>query len=335
MQANTRATAIRIGNPASWRKAARVIQQTGGYCEQVSEAEIALAKAEIGQEGIGCEPASAVTLAGLKKLVRQGKIHRGESVVLLLTGHTLKDSEYTIDFHRGKLLSSGGECRAGAGNRREAPGHALARSLLRCRASRPGGGYSGMKTVRLRLPATSANLGPGFDAMALALELFLEIEAVPAPEFSIDASGRNQDICGGLSKNLLIETYESVLAAEQRPVVPLEIRMRNGIPVGMGCGSSAAVRLAGVALASAFGELDWDAAKIVDRAARLEGHPDNVAACWHGGLTIAANAQQLAIVSIPPPRRLARAAGPSREARWPPPKRAGCCPRATGGRTWS
>jgi threonine synthase len=71
----------------------------------VSEAEIALAKAEIGQEGIGCEPASAVTLAGLKRLVRQGKIHRSESVVLLLTGHTLKDSEYTIDFHRDKLLT--------------------------------------------------------------------------------------------------------------------------------------------------------------------------------------------------------------------------------------
>jgi threonine synthase len=111
MQADTRATAIRIGNPASWRKAARVIQQTDGYCEQVSEAEIALAKAEIGQEGIGCEPASAVTLAGLKKLVRQGKIDSSETVVLLLTGHTLKDSEYTIDFHREMLLTA--EERAG------------------------------------------------------------------------------------------------------------------------------------------------------------------------------------------------------------------------------
>jgi threonine synthase len=104
VQANTRATAIRIGNPASWRKAARIIQQTGGYCEQVSEAEIALAKAEIGQEGIGCEPASAVTLAGLRKFVHQGKIRRDESVVLLLTGHTLKDSAFTIDFHQGTLL---------------------------------------------------------------------------------------------------------------------------------------------------------------------------------------------------------------------------------------
>jgi threonine synthase len=122
VQANTRASAIRIGNPASWRKAVRVIHQTGGYCEQVSEAEIAVAKAEIGQEGIGCEPASAVTLAGLKKLVQQGKVDRAESVVLLLTGHTLKDSEYTIDFHRGTLLSeeeSAGQKREIAEKRRD------------------------------------------------------------------------------------------------------------------------------------------------------------------------------------------------------------------------
>ena len=104
--AHTRATAIRIGNPASWKKAVRVIDQTGGFCEQVSEAEIALAKAEIGSEGIGCEPASAVTLAGLKKLVRQGKVQASDRVVLVLTGHTLKDSEYTIDFHRGNLLQT-------------------------------------------------------------------------------------------------------------------------------------------------------------------------------------------------------------------------------------
>ena len=57
-----------------------------------------------------------------------------------------------------------------------------------------------MKVVKLRLPATSANLGPGFDAMALALELFLEIEALPAPRYSLTATGRNQDICGGLEE---------------------------------------------------------------------------------------------------------------------------------------
>jgi len=107
IRADTRASAIRIGNPASWRKAVRVIQATGGCVAEVSEAEIALAKAEIGQEGIGCEPASAVTLAGAKKLLAEGRIAPEESVVLLLTGHTLKDANYTIDYHLGELLTAG------------------------------------------------------------------------------------------------------------------------------------------------------------------------------------------------------------------------------------
>ena len=106
VEAKTRATAIRIGNPASWRKAAQVIHETGGWCIDVTEAEIAIAKAEIGAEGLGCEPASAVTLAGLKKLRAAGKVGVAESVVLLLTGHTLKDADYTIDFHRGTLLEA-------------------------------------------------------------------------------------------------------------------------------------------------------------------------------------------------------------------------------------
>lgn len=108
VQAETRATAIRIGNPASWKKAVAVIQATGGACEQVSEIEIARAKAEIGAEGIGCEPASAVTLAGLKKLVAQGFVKSDEIVVLVLTGNLLKDPEFTIEFHRGELFKDEG-----------------------------------------------------------------------------------------------------------------------------------------------------------------------------------------------------------------------------------
>ncbi len=103
VEAETLATAIRIGNPASWRKSLRVLEATNGCVEQVSEAEIAIAKAEIGADGVGCEPASAVTLAGLKKLVKSGFIKPTESVVLILTGHVLKDPEYTIKFHRGDL----------------------------------------------------------------------------------------------------------------------------------------------------------------------------------------------------------------------------------------
>ncbi len=112
VEAHTHATAIRIGNPASWRKAAKVIEETSGWCIDVTEAEIAIAKAELGAEGLGCEPASAVTLAGLKKLRAKSFIGSSDTVVLLLTGHTLKDADYTIDFHRGTLLSE--EEKAGA-----------------------------------------------------------------------------------------------------------------------------------------------------------------------------------------------------------------------------
>jgi threonine synthase len=104
MTADTLATAIRIGNPASWKKALRALQATGGEVEEVSEVEMATAKAEIGADGIGCEPASAVTLAGLKKLRRSGFVKPGDAVVLILTGHILKDPDFTIKFHRGDLF---------------------------------------------------------------------------------------------------------------------------------------------------------------------------------------------------------------------------------------
>src|SRR6202035_3117480 len=104
VQAETRATAVRIGNPASWKKAVQVLKATRGACEQVTEIEIAQAIAEIGAEGIGCEPASAVTLAGLKKLLKQGFVKPEESVILVLTGNLLKDPDFTLGFHRGDLF---------------------------------------------------------------------------------------------------------------------------------------------------------------------------------------------------------------------------------------
>jgi homoserine kinase len=142
--------------------------------------------------------------------------------------------------------------------------------------------------LRLRLPATSANLGPGFDAAAIALDFYLEIEAEAAAEFSIIATGLNADRCGRLHDNLVIETYKRLLNAADRPVVPLAIKMNNGIPLAMGCGSSAAGRLAAIAMAVHFGALGWDTARILYEAYLLEGHPDNVAACWLGGFVAAA-----------------------------------------------
>jgi threonine synthase len=104
VEAETKATAIRIGNPASWRKAVAVLKNTGGTTEEVSEDEISLAKAELGAEGIGCEPASATTLAGLKKLVRSGFVKTADSVVLILTGHMLKDVDYMLQAQGNRFL---------------------------------------------------------------------------------------------------------------------------------------------------------------------------------------------------------------------------------------
>ncbi len=104
VNAETRATAIRIGNPASWRKAVGVLKTTAGACEDVSEQEIAQAKAELGAEGVGCEPASAASLAGLKKLVQTGFVKANETVVIVLTGHMLKDVDYMLDMRVKRVL---------------------------------------------------------------------------------------------------------------------------------------------------------------------------------------------------------------------------------------
>lgn len=104
VNAETRATAIRIGNPASWRKAVTILKNTGGACEEVSEKEIAQAKAELGAEGIGCEPASAATLAGLKKLAATGFVKGADAIVLILTGHMLKDVDYMKQLPGQNLL---------------------------------------------------------------------------------------------------------------------------------------------------------------------------------------------------------------------------------------
>lgn len=158
------------------------------------------------------------------------------------------------------------------------------------------------KRAKLRLPATSANLGPGFDAAAVAFNRYLEIEAEPAAEFSIAATGRDAERCSQLKDNLILEHYKRLLRDQDRPVVPLALTMENGIPLGMGLGSSAAGRLAAVALANHFGKLGWSSDRILEEACILEGHPDNAAACWLGGFVIAAtNGRTVQAARVTPP----------------------------------
>jgi threonine synthase len=103
VKADTIATAIKIGNPVNYPKAVRTIRWTDGVVEQVSDQEIMDAKALIDSQGIGCEPASACSVAGLKKLVDRGIIAPDETVVGILTGHLLKDAEATINYHNNAL----------------------------------------------------------------------------------------------------------------------------------------------------------------------------------------------------------------------------------------
>ena len=158
------------------------------------------------------------------------------------------------------------------------------------------------RRLSLALPATSANLGPAFDAAALAMDFHIKIDARAAEAFSITATGRDREICERVEDHLILNTYREVLTAAGRPLVPLSLRIANEIPIGKGCGSSAAARLAGIAMAVHFGQLRWTDEQIIGEASRREHHPDNASACWLGGLTVArmSGETEVQVVSLRP-----------------------------------
>jgi homoserine kinase len=144
-----------------------------------------------------------------------------------------------------------------------------------------------VRSLQLELPATSANLGPAFDAAALAFDLFLKIEARLSPDFAIEATGRDAEICRCLENHLILDTYRDVVRADGKKPHPLALHIQNDFPIGKGFGSSAAARVAGIAMAVHFGKLKWSDEQIVGEASRREHHPDNASACWMGGLSVA------------------------------------------------
>lgn len=143
-----------------------------------------------------------------------------------------------------------------------------------------------MPEFKLILPATSANLGPAFDAAALALNLALRIRAHKADDYSIAATGCDPEICAKVENHLILTTYKEVLTSAGKQPIPLALKIHNQFPIGKGCGSSAAARLAGIALAVHFGRLRWNSARIIGEASHREHHSDNAAACWTGGFTV-------------------------------------------------
>ena len=117
------------------------------------------------------------------------------------------------------------------------------------------------------------------------MSLYLTLEAQVAAETTIEATGRNPDLTSSTDRNLILTTYRHVLAVHGKSAPNLRINLHNEIPLGMGCGSSAAALLAGVHLANHFGALYWTPHQIMTEACLREGHPDNVAACALGGMT--------------------------------------------------
>lgn len=141
---------------------------------------------------------------------------------------------------------------------------------------------------RVRVPASSANLGPGFDALGLGLDLYLECRFREAGKLSIRAAGRDASQISIASDNLIWQTALRIAANQGRRMPPIELHIANDIPLGKGLGSSAAALTAGTVIASEVLGLNWDQHRVMDEAARLEGHPDNVAACVLGAIVASA-----------------------------------------------
>jgi homoserine kinase len=138
------------------------------------------------------------------------------------------------------------------------------------------------------VPASSANLGPGFDALGLALDLPLECRFRKSDALTIAARGRDCEQISAAEDNLIWQTALAVAreVGESMPAIALEID--NQIPIGKGLGSSAAALTAGVVIADQMLGLGWKPLRILDEAARIEGHPDNVAACVLGSIVASA-----------------------------------------------
>ncbi len=140
----------------------------------------------------------------------------------------------------------------------------------------------------LRVPASSANLGPGFDALGLALDIYLECRFRPAGALAIRARGRDAALISPGEDNLIWQTALQVAADTAQSMPPIELEIDNDIPIGKGLGSSAAALTAGVVIANEVLDLGWDAERVLHEAAHIEGHPDNVAACALGSMVASA-----------------------------------------------
>src|SRR5262245_18040158 len=145
-----------------------------------------------------------------------------------------------------------------------------------------------MSWFTVRVPASSANLGPGFDALGVALGIYLTCRFRQSAELRIQACGRDAEQISTGADNLIWQTAVSVAQDHGMRMPAIDLEIRNDIPLGKGMGSSAAALTAGVVIADRLLDLRWKPLRILDEAARLEGHPDNVAPCTLGSIVASA-----------------------------------------------
>jgi homoserine kinase len=159
--------------------------------------------------------------------------------------------------------------------------------------------------VTVRVPATSANLGPGFDALGLALSLHNEIEATPADRLTVRVEGEGEGVLPTDAQNVVAQGVRLAFEEAGRPFPGCALACRNRIPTARGLGSSAAAWVGGLVAGNALLGSPLSRETVLRLAARAEGHPDNVAAALLGGLTVSCSADGGALaVSLPVPGNL-------------------------------
>ena len=284
----TIASAIRIGNPASWDLALEAREATDGWFGAIDDDRILAAqKLLAGEVGIFVEPASAISVAGLLDRVEAGVVPAGARVVLTVTGHGLKDPQWAlrnadgsqveptvVDATTSDVASVLGPGAAGGGDHVSAAPAALP-ELVEGR------------TVVVRVPATSANLGPGFDTLGLALSVYdeLVVTTLAEGELEIDVSGEGAADVPRDASNLVVRSIAFAFEAVGRRLPGLRLEARNVIPHGRGLGSSGAAVVSGLLAAKGLleGEAEFGPDTLLRLATELEGHPDNVAPALFGG----------------------------------------------------
>jgi homoserine kinase len=159
--------------------------------------------------------------------------------------------------------------------------------------------------AHVRVPATSANLGPGFDALGLALGLYNEVEARPANDTRVTVDGEGAGRLPTGEKNVVVRGIRLAYEAAGRAPEHWAVRCVNRIPTARGLGSSAAAWVGGLAAGNALLGSPFDRAALLRLAARAEGHPDNVAAAVYGGLTVAGgDGEGVVALTLPVPSEL-------------------------------